>query len=108
MRFLTDAESAEWCSRRGYPTRQREGYIVGQSRTYRLSNSSVSSLPCRQTLGERSGWRDFFMGLSTRRPELLIWIGDWAVWPSGQHMPLFARRPVILSRLMKLKTASRF
>jgi hypothetical protein len=30
------------------------------------------------------------MGLSTRR-ELLIWLGDWAVWPSAQHMPLFSR-----------------
>jgi hypothetical protein len=24
-------------------------------------------------------------------PELLFWIGDWAVWPSCQHMPLFSR-----------------
>jgi hypothetical protein len=29
MQFLTYAESAEWCARRGYPTRKREGYIVG-------------------------------------------------------------------------------
>ena len=24
-------------------------------------------------------------------PELLLWIGDWAVWPHNQHMPLFDR-----------------
>jgi hypothetical protein len=23
--------------------------------------------------------------------ELLVQVGDWAVWPSGQHMPLFDR-----------------
>jgi hypothetical protein len=23
--------------------------------------------------------------------DLLVQIGDWAVWPSGQHMPLFSR-----------------
>ena len=23
--------------------------------------------------------------------ELLIWIDDWGVWPSGQHIPLFTR-----------------
>ena len=28
MRFLTYAESADWCSRHGYPTRQREGHRV--------------------------------------------------------------------------------
>jgi hypothetical protein len=22
---------------------------------------------------------------------LLIWLGDWAVWPDRQHMPLFSR-----------------
>ena len=29
MRFLTYFESADWCARHNYPTRQREGYIVG-------------------------------------------------------------------------------
>jgi hypothetical protein len=24
-------------------------------------------------------------------PELLLWVDDWAVWPSVQHMPLFSR-----------------
>ena len=24
-------------------------------------------------------------------PELLLWLDDWAVWPSSQHMPLFTR-----------------
>jgi len=28
MRFLTYVESADWCSRHGYPTRQREGHRV--------------------------------------------------------------------------------
>ena len=23
--------------------------------------------------------------------EVLIWIEDWGVWPSGEHMPLFTR-----------------
>jgi hypothetical protein len=24
-------------------------------------------------------------------PEMLLWLGDWDVWPSSQHMPLFTR-----------------
>lgn len=63
----------------------------------------------------------FLYGLAEPSPEVLIWIGDWAVWPSGQHMPLFSRfrqafgenrplleAPVILLRQMKSRTAYRF
>jgi hypothetical protein len=33
----------------------------------------------------------FLYSLLQPSPELLIWLGDWAVWPSSQHMPLFTR-----------------
>ena len=23
--------------------------------------------------------------------EILLWIGDWGIWPSGEHLPLFLR-----------------
>jgi hypothetical protein len=33
----------------------------------------------------------FLYALVPPSPELPIWLGDWAVWPSSQHMPLFTR-----------------
>jgi len=89
MRFLTYPESADWCSRRNYPIRQREGNILGPDIQPPEFQRVELALP---TDSGRKVWlARFIYGLLAPSPELLIWIGDWALWPSSQHMPLFSR-----------------
>ncbi len=91
MRFLTCAESADWCSRRGYPTRQREGHIVGPEPDIQVLEFQRVEFALPTDSGRKVWLARFLYGLVDPSPELLIWIGDWAIWPSGQHMPLFSR-----------------
>ena len=41
--------------------------------------------------GRRVAFAKNLLPLLDESAELLVQIGDWAVWPSGQHMPLFDR-----------------
>jgi hypothetical protein len=41
--------------------------------------------------GRKVAFARFLFSLLDTAPELLVWVGDWAVWPSCQHMPLFTR-----------------
>lgn len=41
--------------------------------------------------GRRVALAKNLLSLLDESAELLVQIGDWAVWPSGQHMPLFDR-----------------
>lgn len=91
MRFLTYSESEEWCSRRGYLTRQREGYIIGPEPDIKAHEFQRVEFAIPRDAGRRVWLARFLYGLIDPSPELLIWLGDWAVWPSGQHMPLFSR-----------------
>ena len=89
MRFLTYAESAEWCSRRSYPIRLAEGNIIGPD--IRPPEFQRVEFAVPTDSGRKVWLARFLYGLLGPSPELLIWIGDWAVWPSSQHMPLFSR-----------------
>jgi hypothetical protein len=91
MQFLTYAESAGWCSRRGYPTRHREGNIVGPEPDVQPLEFHRIEFALPPDSGRKVWLARFLYGLLDPSPELLIWIGDWAVWPSSQHMPLFSR-----------------
>ena len=91
MRFLTYAESADRCSRRGYPTRQRQGYNVGPEPDIQAHEFQRVEFVLPRDSGRKVWLARFLYGLLDPSPELLIWLGDWAVWPSGQHMPLFSR-----------------
>jgi hypothetical protein len=91
MRFLTYAESADWCAERGYPIRKREGYIVGPEPDIQADEFQRVEFALPRDSGRKVWLARFLYGLVDPSPELLIWLGDWAVWPSGQHMPLFSR-----------------
>jgi hypothetical protein len=41
--------------------------------------------------GRKVAFSRFLYSQIDPAPELLFWLGDWAVWPSSQHMPLFTR-----------------
>jgi hypothetical protein len=91
MRFLTYAESGDWCSRRGYPIRQREGHIVGPEPDIQAHEFPRAEFVLPIDSGRKVWLARFLYGLVDSSPELLIWLGDWGVWPSSQHMPLFSR-----------------
>jgi hypothetical protein len=91
MRFLAHAESADWCSRHGYPTRRREGRRVGPDPDIRASEFHSVEFALPTDSGRKVWLARFLYERLAPSPELLIWPGDWAVWPSSQHMPLFSR-----------------
>ncbi len=103
MRFLTYSQCAEWCSERQFPTRQIEGYIVGPDPQIQSPDFHVLKFNPPVDSGRKVWLARFLYSLLQPSPELLIWVGDWDVWPSSQHMPLFTRfreafgekRPVI-------------
>ncbi len=91
MRFLTYSECAVWGTLRGLPTRHFEGYVVGPDLDLQSPPfHSVEFSP--PTDSGRKVWLSRFLySLLDPSPEPLIWLGDWAVWPSCQHMALFTR-----------------
>jgi len=89
MRFLTNSQCAEWCSQRGFPTHQIDGHAVGPNLQSPVFHFVKFTLP---TDSGRKVWlAGFLYSLLQPSSELLIWLGEWEVWPSSQHMPLFTR-----------------
>ena len=91
MRCLTYSECAEWCSRRSYPTQHIEGYVVGPHPDLRSPPFHFVHFKPPVDSGSKVAFARFLYSLLDPAPELLLWLGDWAVWPSSQHMPLFTR-----------------
>jgi hypothetical protein len=91
MQFLSYAQCAEWCSQRGFPTRQMEGYIVGPDPDLQPPEFHFAEFTPPVDSGRKVWLARFLYPLLQPQGELLIWLGDWAVWPSSQHMPLFTR-----------------
>lgn len=91
MRICTYKECAEWCATHGYPTRQIEGHIVGPDPHLTEPDFRFAMFSIPEDAGRRVALAKHLLSLLDESAELLVQIGDWAVWPSGQHMPLFDR-----------------
>jgi hypothetical protein len=91
MRCLTYSECAKWCSPRDFPTRHIEGYVVGPYPNITSPPFHFVEFTIPADSGQKVAFGRFLYSLVEPAPELLFWLGDWAVWPSSQHMPLFAR-----------------
>lgn len=91
MRILTYSECADWCSLHGYPTRHLEGHIVGPEPDLCAPEFRFAEFSLPADAGRRVWLSKFLCSFFDPPSELLVWLGDWAVWPSGQHMPLFSR-----------------
>jgi len=100
MRILTCSECAEWCAQRDYPIQRSAHGFVETDLTASVGAAVDLEPPkfhfvrfttTRADSGRKVWLANFLYLLLTPAPELLIWLGDWAVWPSSQHMPLFAR-----------------
>ena len=91
MRFLTYSECAEWCSHRKFRTRHRKGYSVGPDPDLRSPPFHFVEFTPPSDSGGKVWFSRFLYSLVEPAPEMLIWLGDWSVWPSCQHMPLFTK-----------------
>lgn len=91
MRCLTYEQCAEWCAHRNFPTRHFEGYIVGPDPDIQSPPFQFVRFKPPIDSGHKVAFARFLYGLVNPAPELLFWLGDWSVWPSSQHMPLFTR-----------------
>jgi len=91
MKFLTYSQCAEWCALHGFPTNQNEGYIVGPDPDLQSPPFHFAEFTPPIDSGQKVWLAKFLYSLFQPSAELLIWLGDWAVWQSGQHMPLFTR-----------------
>jgi len=90
MRFLTPAECVSWCKERGYPAGPRVGYTVPIA-DKKPAGFHFAEFPIPPDSGKKAALGKFLFSLLKPTPEILLWLGAWAVWPSSQHMPLFAR-----------------
>jgi hypothetical protein len=91
MRICTYHECADWCAAHGYPTRHVEGYLVGPEPDLTEPGFSLAMFSIPEDAGRRVTLVKNLIALIEDDAELLLQVGDWAVWPSGQHMPLFDR-----------------
>jgi hypothetical protein len=89
MRCLTYAECRTWCLVHGYPVTDADFY--GRPRpAFRDQFEEIQLAACvdRESVGRA---RHVVEWAFRDNGELLLWVSDWAVWPSHQHMPLFTR-----------------
>ncbi|MCE9544271.1 MAG: hypothetical protein K8T25_01915 [Planctomycetia bacterium] len=91
MKCLTYSECANWCSLRSIPTKDIEGYIVGPHPDLQSPPFFMVEFKPPTDSGRKVALARFLLSLLDPAPEMLFWLGDWAVWPSSQHMPLFTR-----------------
>ena len=91
MRCLTYSECAGWCARRDFTTRHKEGYRVGPDPDLESPPFHFVDFTLPTDSGRKVAFGRFLYSLVDPAPELLFWLGDWAVWPSSQHMPMFTR-----------------
>lgn len=91
MRICTYEECANWCAAHGYPTRSVQGRGGGPDPHLTDPEFRFATFGIPQDAGRRVALVKCLMSLVDEDAGLLVQIGDWAVWPSGQHMPLFDR-----------------
>ncbi len=90
MRILTDSECADWCSQHDFPARLLKGYIHGpNAEAWSVFHSADFRFPVDS--GKKVWLARYLYSHLDANPELLICLGDWDVWPSSQHLPLFTR-----------------
>jgi hypothetical protein len=87
MHFLTQTEWQSWCKERQIPLRDA-GWIRSD---LDADQFHITNVPYHRDFGAKVHMARFLFSLVKPEPEMLLPVGDWAVWPSSQHMPLFTR-----------------
>jgi len=84
MRFITVPEATEWARAHGYNfqpfgTQARLDSDAFRTRRYATPEDAGARVALCRSL-----WESIVHG----QPEALLWVTEWGVWPSGEHLPL--------------------
>jgi hypothetical protein len=91
MTVCSFSECADWCAAHGFRTRHIAGFSVGPDPDLTEQDFRFTRFSIPDDAGGRVALAKNLIGVLDDSAELLVQISDWAVWPSGQHMPLFSR-----------------
>jgi hypothetical protein len=89
MRCLSYVECAEWCERHGYAVIERDHY--GRPAPGIEEHFELFQLHYPLDSRDKVRLAHDVVEWSQSRTELLLWIGEWGVFPRSEHMPLFTR-----------------
>lgn len=87
MQFFTSDQCAEWCRRHGYqlpPELERHG----PSERFVRHEFTIPADAGQRVALCRLLWS---LDDNAQVTDRLLWINEWGVWPSSEHMPLFVR-----------------
>ena len=84
MQFLTEEQCRSWASDRKYPLGERPYSVLADGPPFACENFTIPSDAGARVAMARAIWSD----LGSGQPEALLWVTDWSVWPSSEHMPL--------------------
>lgn len=83
MNYLTADESRAWAVRHGYHVNGSFGRPLANDGPtpirFRIPSDAGARVTLARVLWERAG---------QGAPEVLVWVTEWGVWPSGEHLPL--------------------
>jgi hypothetical protein len=87
MRFLRTDQCADWCQGHGYQLPSQ----LGGHRSPESHAQHEFALPA--DAGQRVALCRLLWNLADSGPvtDRLLWINEWGVWPSSEHLPLFMR-----------------
>jgi hypothetical protein len=84
MNFLTPDDCRAWAASHSFPFKSRPRYGDLEGSGFAAYKFTIPSDAGRRVTLARLLWESTAQG----KPEALLWITDWSVWPSGEHMPL--------------------
>jgi hypothetical protein len=84
LQFLTEEQSRTWASDRKYPLGERPYSVRADRSPFSCQNFTIPSDAGARVALVREVWA----GVGSGQPEALLWVTDWSVWPSSEHMPL--------------------
>src|ERR1700722_3936026 len=91
MQFLTNSECAEWAKRRGYPVEELHPGWFRLNRKLPSPPYNFVPIDYPKDSGKKAYLAKVLYSHFEESSEFLLWLSDWSVWPSGEHMPLFDR-----------------
>jgi hypothetical protein len=87
MRFLPPVDWRAWCSDHQVPLREA-GWVRPD---FAVETIQTIPIPYPKNSGAKVALARFLFSLVSPRPETMLLIDDWSVWPSSEHLPLLTR-----------------
>ncbi len=99
MRFLTAEECRDWCERHDFPVRKSSS---GVPRPDLHSSLDFLALDHSPDSGVKVALSRNVVDQALQYGPTLVWVTEWSVWPSSEHLALFARLRAALGERRKL------